>query len=78
MTTSGCTLFKGDLIEPLCLPERPILESISVEQQRELKNANEEAFSSVVLNDVSLKAHIVVIETIVGVHNQQFKAKCEG
>ena len=78
MISSGCSFFKNDLVEPLCLPLRPILEDISVEQQRKLKAADEAAFTSVVLNDISLKAHIVVIETIVGVHNEQFTASCDG
>jgi hypothetical protein len=75
-TISGCSLFKDNLVEPLCLPSRPVLQDVSIEQQRTLKDADSEAFSIVATNDLLLKQHIVTIEAITDVHNNQFKAKC--
>ena len=72
--TSGCSLFKERLIDPLCLPERPSLESISIEEQRAM---DRETLRKVAENDVKLKSWIVKAERSADAHNQQFKAKCE-
>jgi hypothetical protein len=74
--SSGCSLFKEDLIEPLCLERRPLLQPVSVPDQRLMKVASEEGFATMALNDRALKDWIVVTERTVEVHNEQFKAKC--
>ena len=76
MTISGCSLLKNNLVEPLCLPSRPVLSDISIEQQRRLKEADNEGFANISVNDLLLKHHISTIEGIVDVHNNQFKAQC--
>lgn len=74
--TSGCSLWKNNLVEPLCLPERPVLETVSIEDQRSMKNASQKGFSQLGRNDLALKDWVVVVEKITAAHNEQFKAQC--
>ena len=75
MTFSGCSLFKDNLIEPLCLPSRPVLEDISIDEQRSIERTT---LRKLATNDAKLKSHINTIERITGVHNEQFKVNCTG
>lgn len=75
-TISGCGLFKDRVREPLCLPARPVLEDISVQEQVDLFSVNRDAMLKVATNDARLKNHIQTIEEITEAHNEQFKAKC--
>ena len=70
--TSGCA---NTLVEPLCLPERPVLQDISIEEQIEI---NPHTLLKVAENDLKLKSHVRRIERITEAHNEQFKAKCFG
>lgn len=72
-TGSGCSLLKDRVREPLCLPTRPMLYDLSIEEQREIP---EDTLEKVAINDARLKSHIKTIEGITEAHNQQFKAKC--
>ena len=76
-TISSCSFSKGNFIEPLCLPTRPLLEDISIVDQRLMKGATEEGFTVMVTNDIKLKSYVSTIEKITVVHNEQFKAKCQ-
>ena len=67
---SGCA---SHIAEPLCLPSRPVLEPISIEEQIEI---NPDTLIKVATNDAKLKSHIRSIEQITEEHNKQFKAKC--
>ena len=76
-TTSGCSLFKNNLVEPLCLPDRPILEVISIEEQRAIKDqVGKDTLRKVGTNDQALKAWVSTVERLAEVHNEQFKSKC--
>lgn len=72
-TGSGCSIFKDRVREPLCLPSRPVLVDITVEEQRAMNPATLE---KVAINDIRLKTHIKTIEEITEAHNEQFKAQC--
>lgn len=74
--TSGCSLFKDRVREPLCLPSRPVLEEISREEQIEVWSVNKDTWMKVAINDERLKNHIKTIEGITEAHNKQFKAQC--
>jgi hypothetical protein len=76
MTISGCGLFRNNLVEPLCLEARPLLQDVTIADQRLMKEASEQGFEIVVLNDRALKDWIVGTEKIVEAHNEQFKATC--
>lgn len=69
---SGCALFKHPG-EPLCLPSRPTLEPISIEEQLEIPPQTVAKLSR---NEGKLKSHVVTIERITEEHNKQFKAEC--
>ena len=73
---SGCSIWKDRVREPLCLPDRPYLEAISVEEQREMWAVNKDTWTKVAINDERLKSHIKTIEGITAAHNEQFKARC--
>lgn len=74
--TSGCSIFKDRIREPLCLPERPFLEEITREEQVEMWSVNRDTWIKVAINDERLKNHIRSIEEITTAHNEQFKAQC--
>ena len=76
--SSGCSLFKDRLIEPLCLPDRPELESISIEEQTSIKHISPDLLRRVGENDLKLKSYIRTVDAVVSVHNEQFKVKCFG
>ena len=69
---SGCAT---NLIDPLCLPSRPHLQPITVQEQVAIQPST---LIKVADNDQLLKSHIVTIERITEAHNEQFKATCEG
>ena len=71
--SSGCV--STPLIEPLCLPDRPVLVPITVEEQIEI---NPHTLLKVAVNDAELKAWVRTAEEIANVHNKQFKATCSG
>jgi len=70
MIGSGCSAL---VAEPLCLPARPVLIAISIEEQRTI---DPEILEKVAVNDIRLKSHIRTIERITDEHNKQFKASC--
>lgn len=71
--SSGCSVFKDRVREPLCLPARPTLIDLSIEEALAIEPGTRE---KVAINDTRLKSHIKTIEEITEVHNTQFKAKC--
>ena len=66
---SGC----ATVGEPLCLPSRPTLEPISIEEQIDI---NPDTLIKLATNEKKLKSHISTIEAITIEHNRQFKAQC--
>lgn len=72
---SGCAT-QEKFIEPLCLPNRPVMVDMSIEDQRAFKTWDEALFTDVVVNDLLLKRHIATVEGVVGAHNKQFEAEC--
>lgn len=69
--SSGCA---HNLTEPLCLPDRPVLQPITVAEQINIKPAT---LLKIADNDLALKSWVVTTERLVEAHNEQFKAKCE-
>lgn len=67
---SGCAT---NLINPLCLPDRPELLPLTVQQKVEM---DPDALEVVALNDRALKGYIITIERVVEAHNEQFEATC--
>lgn len=72
-TSSGCGLLRNNVMEPLCLPDRPSLENISIVEQSDI---NAQTLRKIADNDRKLKAHVRVTERLVEEHNKQFKAEC--
>ena len=69
-STSGCA---NKYIQPLCLPHRPTLERITIEEQLEVPP---QILRKVGTNDSKLKEWVVTVERITEAHNEQFKAEC--
>jgi len=55
---------------PLCVPLRPVLQDISVEDQRAMKQASPEGFAKTATNDATLKAHVNVLERTIQAHDE--------
>ena len=70
---SGCAT---TIAEPLCLPARPVLPSVSNEEKFELHLVNAETLEKLAIRELRLKNHIETIEGITVEHNKQFKAEC--
>lgn len=68
---SGCAGHR--LIEPMCVPARPILQPVSVEEQAEIPPL---VLIKVAQNQYKLQQHIITIEEIARIHNEQFEASC--
>lgn len=71
---SGCAA--NDLVEPICLPDRPELPTVSNEEKIELWSVNSETVQKLAIREARLKNHIETIEELADAHNQQFKAAC--
>ena len=54
---------------PLCVPLRPVLEPLSVSDQRTLWSANAEVFGVLARNDAKLKSHVRVLEATIVAHD---------
>ena len=67
----GCSTTPPQI--PLCLPDRPELVSVSIEDQRALHSASPEGLSRLALNDTRLKAHLSTIEEIVDAYNRELR-----
>ena len=70
MITSGCA---NQYITPLCLPSRPVLYPITIEEQIEI---HPDTLEKIGINDARLKAYVVHSELLAAEHNKQFKIKC--
>ena len=75
ITGSGCASTEV-FVEPLCLPTRPTMVPLSIEDQRWLKEANQSMFTDIAVNDFQLKLYIALVERLVAAHNEQFEAEC--
>ena len=62
---SGCVATLP--VAPLCVPERPNLQGLTVEQLRE---AGPELVTIVATNDLKLKSHIKLLEELIKAHNR--------
>ena len=74
--TIGSTILLGCAshpAEPLCLPARPVLEPVTVEEQLEIPPLTVAKLSR---NEGKLKSHVRAIERITEEHNKQFDATC--
>lgn len=74
----GCALFTQHQEATLCqleLPNRPLLQDIPVADQQALYLAAPNAFRAMAVNDLLLKQHIVLLESLIQAHNTQF-AEC--
>lgn len=69
---SGCV--STPTFAPLCPPDRPHLESISIE---EIRAAEPTLIRIVARNDLKLKAHIKLLEELIQAHNEQLGVECE-
>ena len=70
ISISGCA---NRLVQPLCLPDRPVNVDLSIEQQAAIEADTLEIIGN---NDDRLKTWIVTVERITDAHNDQFKAEC--
>ncbi len=55
---------------PLCVPLRPLLVDIAVEDQLSMRNASPKGFEEVATNDATLKSHVVVLERVIQAHDE--------
>lgn len=63
---------------PLCLPDRPELETLTVNQQRMLHRASPESLALLSRNDTRLKAHLSTVESLVDAYNTELNlGSCE-
>lgn len=70
---SGCVATPR--VAPLCIPDRPYLDSISEAQLAAL--AEIELITVVATNDLKLKAHIKLLEELIKAHNNQLGTACD-
>lgn len=70
LIVSGCATHPAS---PLCLPGRPTLQPISIEEQSGVKPST---LIKIATNEEKLKSHVRSIERITEEHNKQFKAQC--
>jgi hypothetical protein len=73
ITSTGCAINRE--VQPLCLPDRPELQSITVVEQLDIQPS---VLLKIADNDLKLKSWVTTVERITEVHNGQFKAKCLG
>lgn len=72
---SGCSTLPP---APLCPPDRPNLESLSVSSIQEVYLAGQEELIRIVAsNDLRLKSHIKLLEDLIQAHNEQLGVECE-
>ena len=72
--TSGCA--GNQLTLPLCLPDRPVLEPVTIIEQMAIRDISKDLLRRVSLNDLYLKAWLTTVEGITEAHNEQFEAEC--
>ena len=72
----GCA--SNDLVEPLCLPDWPQLEDITIAEQLEIRAyVGEDVLRRVVTNDTKQQNYIELVDDLVYAHNEQFEASCD-
>lgn len=59
---------------PLCTPDRPNLESISVPEQQQIEP---EVLRKLASNDLRLKSHIKTLEDLIKAHNELYGVECD-
>ena len=79
ISLSACSFSKGNIIEPLCLPDQEMREDLSLDEQWYILQYDEDGalLLKIGTNDLTLKSHIKTIKRITEAHNEQFKAKCD-
>jgi len=65
--TSGCCTIPVE--PPICLPDRPVLEPITREEQLLIKNIDEDLLRRIGSNDAALKGYIKEVEGYVQAHD---------
>lgn len=75
MLGSGCATTLP-VEPPICLPERPVYQTLSLWEQRVLFGAHKEAFTKVGTNDVGLKSYIKTLERFINAHDEPL-GSCE-
>lgn len=55
---------------PICIPDRPLLTPVSIEGQRLLKEADPDSFDTIARNDLALKSHVRLLESLIVSHDQ--------
>lgn len=56
---------------PLCVPLRPVLESLSTEEQLRIRDAGgNDLLRRISVNDAKLKSHIRVLEGVIQAHDE--------
>jgi hypothetical protein len=67
---SGCSTTLP-IESPICVPSRPILQDLSVEQQLKMRDVdNGELLLVVSTNDATLKSHVKVLEGLIQIHDE--------
>lgn len=70
LVLTGCATH---IAEPLCLPGRPLLQVVTIEEQAGIQPL---VLEKIATNEEKLKSHVRQIESITVEHNKQFKAQC--
>ncbi len=74
--SGGCA--SNDLIEPLCLPDWPALEDITLAEQMDIRAyVGKDVLRKVVHNDTKQQNYIELVDDLVYAHNEQFEATCD-
>jgi hypothetical protein len=66
---SGCAATPS-VEAPICVPERPLLTPVSIQGQRLLKEADADSFDTIAHNDVAIKSHVRLLESLIVSHDQ--------
>lgn len=62
--------------QPFCLEEGPLLEDITVEEQKQIRRISADLLRRVGENDMKQKLYIKEIGQLAEAHNGQFKTQC--
>lgn len=69
LLASGCAT-SLPLEPPICLPLRPVLVDLSVQEQLEIRDkVGKESLLTIATNDASLKSHVRLLEGLIVVHD---------
>ena len=68
LSISGCTTLAAE--PPICLPDRPVLENISVQDQKLILEIDPKLLQQIGVNDLSLKNNRDLLEDLIRLHDE--------